>query len=142
MQNNKSLRGTVRVVRAAAVTAAALLLGGLPAQAHHSITGEFDTETTFEIQGTLTKLDWANPHLWYYLDVTTANGSVEQWQCTTGINPNRLIRLGWKKEDLPAGTVIKSERANPARNDPHTCYVGSITLEDGTPIFSGPRNPQ
>src|SRR5690606_17073179 len=77
MQNNKSLRGTVRVA------VSALLLGGLPAQAHHSITGEFDTETTFEIKGTLTKLDWANPHLWYYLDVTAADGSVEKWQCTT-----------------------------------------------------------
>ncbi|HEY0963912.1 MAG TPA: DUF6152 family protein [Pseudomonadales bacterium] len=136
MQKNKSLRGTARVA------VAALLLSGLPVQAHHSITGEFDTETTFEIKGTLTKLDWANPHLWYYLDVTNASGTVEQWQCTTGINPNRLIRMGWKKEDLPVGTVIMSARANPARNDPHTCYVGAITLEDGTPIFSGDRKQQ
>lgn len=137
MQNNKNLlRGMAQVA------VAALLLGGVPAQAHHSITGEFDTETTFEIKGTLTKLDWANPHLWYYLDVTNTNGDVEKWQCTTGINPNRLIRAGWKKEDLPVGTVIMSARANPARNDPRTCYVGAITLEDGTPIFSGNRNQQ
>jgi hypothetical protein len=136
MQNNRKLRGTARVA------VAALLLGSLHAQAHHSITGEFNTEKTFEIQGTLTKLDWANPHLWYYLDVTNAEGKVEQWQCTTGINPNRLIRMGWKKDDLPVGTVIKSDRANPAHNDPRTCFVASITLEDGTPIFSGDRTEQ
>jgi Family of unknown function (DUF6152) len=115
------------------------LLAGLPAQAHHSITGEFDTETTFAIQGTLTKLDWANPHLWYYLDVTNEAGAIEQWQCTTGINPNRLVRAGWKKTDLPIGTVIKAERANPARDASNTCFVSAITLADGTPVFSGNR---
>jgi hypothetical protein len=132
-------------VTATTTALATLMLAGMPlmpVQAHHSITGEFDTETTFEIKGKLTKLDWANPHLWYYLDVTNANGEVEQWQCTTGINPNRLIRAGWKKTDLPEGTVIMAARANPARNDPRTCYVGAITLEDGTPIFSGNRNQQ
>ena len=137
MQHYKPWRAARTAIAAAF---AATLLAGLPALAHHSITGEFDTETTFEIKGKLTKLDWANPHLWYYLDVTNANGEVEQWQCTTGINPNRLIRAGWKKEDLPVGTVIMAARANPARNDPRTCYVGAITLEDGTPIFSGNRN--
>ncbi len=119
-----------------------LLLSTLPAFAHHSITGEFDTEVTFSIKGTLTKLDWANPHLWYYLDVTNAAGEIEQWQCTTGINPNRLVRAGWKKTDLPVGTVIVAERANPARDDSNTCIVSGIALEDGTPIFSGNRGEQ
>lgn len=133
MQNDKSLRGTARIA------AAALLFGGLPVQAHHSITGEFDTGKTFEIQGTLTRLDWANPHLWYYLDVTTASGTVEQWQCTTGINPNRLLRTGWTKEDLPIGSKVVFPNANPSRDKSHTCYTGGLTLEDGTPIFSGRR---
>lgn len=129
--------------RISLLMSALLAVAGAPAVlAHHSIAGEFDQSTSFELRGTLTRLDWTNPHLWYYLDVTTADGKVEQWQCTTGINPNRLIRLGWKKEDLPVGTVIRSERANPAHNDPRTCYVGSITLEDGTPVFSGNRNEQ
>lgn len=116
------------------------LLAQLPVQAHHSITGEFDTDTTFELRGTLTKLDWANPHLWYYLDVATAEGAVEQWQCTTGTNPNRLIRSGWKKTDLPVGTVVRIARANPARDKSNTCYLNGLTLDDGTPVFSGDRN--
>jgi hypothetical protein len=117
-----------------------LVLLQLPVQAHHSITGEFDTDTTFELKGTVTGLDWANPHLWYYLDVTNAAGEVEKWQCTTGTNPNRLIRSGWKKEDLPMGTVVHIARANPARDKSNTCYLNGLTLEDGTPIFSGDRN--
>jgi len=119
---------------------AGLVLLQTPVQAHHSITGEFDTDTSFELQGTVTGLDWANPHLWYYLDVTNAAGEVEKWQCTTGTNPNRLIRSGWKKEDLPMGTVVKIARANPARDKSNTCYLNGLTLEDGTPIFSGNRN--
>lgn len=116
--------------------ATALLLQ-VPAQAHHSITGEFDTEVTFELRGTLTKLDWTNPHLWYYLDVVNEAGTVEKWQCTTGQNPNRLHRTGWKKDDLPIGSVIRTLRSNPARDKSNTCIVGGITLDDGTPVFSG-----
>ncbi len=116
---------------------AATLMVQVPAQAHHSITGEFDTAVTFELRGTLTRLDWTNPHLWYYLDVVNDAGVVEQWQCTTGLNPNRLLRAGWKKDDLPIGTVIRTLRSNPARDESNTCIVGGITLDDGTPIFSG-----
>ncbi len=116
-----------------------ILLTQAPAQAHHSITGEFDTEVSFELRGTITKLDWANPHLWYYLDVITETGSIEKWQCTTGLNPNRLIRAGWKKTDLPMGSIIRTLRSNPARDKSNTCIVGGITLDDGTPIFSGTK---
>ncbi|MDR2214191.1 MAG: hypothetical protein LBE21_11290 [Pseudomonadales bacterium] len=116
----------------AAVTAPAVL-------AHHSITGEFDQSQTFELRGTLTAFDWANPHLWYYVDVTKEDGSVEHWQCTTGTNPNRLLRAGWKRTDLPIGSKVVFARANPARDGSHTCYTGGIALEDGTQIFGGRR---
>jgi len=111
----------------------------LPANAHHSIAGEFDQTVTFELSGTLTSFDWANPHLWYYLDVVSESGAVEQWQCTTGINPNRLLRAGWKKEDLVIGSKVVLSNANPARDDSHTCFTPGIALEDGTEIFSGRR---
>ena len=121
--------------------ATTLTLGASPVFAHHSLVGEFDTETFFELEGTLTKLEWTNPHLWYYLDVAGKNGETEKWQCTTGTNPNRLLRAGWKKEDLPVGTVVHIARANPARADARTCFVsGNLTLKDGTPIFSGTRD--
>lgn len=118
----------------------ALAAGGflLQAQAHHSIAGEFDTTQEFELRGTLTGLDWANPHLWYYLDVVNEAGETEQWQCTTGLNPNRLIRAGWRKEDLPIGSKIFIARAHPAHENSNTCIVmGSLAFDDGTPVFAG-----
>ena len=105
-----------------------------PAQAHHSLVGEFDTSVTFEVRGALTKLEWFNPHIWFYVDSMNANGQMEKWQCEMG-SPNQLMRAGWKKEDLPIGTVIRAE-ANPARDGSKTCSTRNITLDDGTPVFS------
>ena len=130
------LKPAGRIYRTLLMLAAALVVQ-VPVQAHHAITGEFDTSVTFELRGTLTKLDWANPHLWYYLDVVNDAGEVEKWQCTTGQNPNRLLRAGWKKEDLPIGAIVRTVRSNPAWDKSNTCIVGGITLDDGTPIFSG-----
>jgi hypothetical protein len=109
------------------------------AQAHHSLVGEFDTSNTFELRGALTEIEWFNPHIWFYLDVTADNGTMEKWQCEMG-SPNQLMRAGWKKEDLPVGTVIRAQ-AYPARDGSKTCSTRNITLDDGTPVFSrGPGN--
>jgi hypothetical protein len=109
-----------------------------PVSAHHSLVGEFDTSVSFELRGALTELEWFNPHIWFYLDVTKENGEIEKWQCEMG-SPNQLIRAGWKKEDLPVGTVIRAQ-ANPARDGSKTCSTRSITLDDGTPVFSRAGN--
>jgi hypothetical protein len=112
----------------------------LTALAHHSLIGEFDTTQEFEVRGAITKLEWTNPHIWIYLDVTAENGNVEQWECEMG-SPNQLFRQGWRKEDLPLGTVIRAQ-ANPAREGEHICSTRRITLDDGTPVFSrSPSNP-
>jgi hypothetical protein len=119
------------------ILASAMLVAG-SVQAHHSLVGEFDTSKDIEVRGAITKLEWTNPHIWIYLDVTAANGSVEKWQCEMG-SPNQLIRQGWKKEDLPIGTVIRAA-ANPAREGEHICSTRKITLDDGTPVFSRGAN--
>ena len=116
----------------------ALCLPFISIQAHHSLVGEFDTAVQFELQGKITDLEWFNPHIWFYMDVTNDAGEVENWQCEMG-SPNQLIRLGWAKEDLPIGTVIIA-RANPARDGTKTCSTRSITLQDGTPVFSRTGN--
>jgi hypothetical protein len=105
-----------------------------PVQAHHSLVGEFDTSVDFELRGAITEVQWTNPHIWLSLDVTAENGAVEKWACEMG-SPNQLIRQGWKKEDLPLGTVIRAA-ANPARDGSNTCSTRRITLDDGTPVFS------
>jgi hypothetical protein len=103
-------------------------------KAHHSLVGEFDTSVDFELRGAITEVQWTNPHIWLSLDVTAENGAVEKWSCEMG-SPNQLIRQGWKKEDLPLGTVIRAA-ANPARDGSNTCSTRRITLDDGTPVFS------
>ena len=72
------LKTAGRTIKTIFMLATAVLIQ-IPAQAHHSITGEFDTSVTFELRGTLTKLDWTNPHLWYYLDVVNDAGEIEKW---------------------------------------------------------------
>jgi hypothetical protein len=110
------------------------------AWAHHSLIGEFDVTLELEVRGAITKVEWTNPHIWIYLDVAAADGSVEKWECEMG-SPNQLVRQGWKKEDLPLGTVIRAQ-ANPAREGERICSTRRITLDDGTPVFSrSPTNP-
>jgi hypothetical protein len=118
--------------------ASALSLPG-SAWAHHSLIGEFDVSVELEVRGAITKVEWTNPHIWIYLDVTAADGSVEKWECEMG-SPNQLVRQGWKKEDLPIGTIIRAQ-ANPAREGEHICSTRRITLDDGTPVFSRSPNP-
>lgn len=106
--------------------------------AHHSLVGEFDTSVDFELRGTITEVEWTNPHIWLYMDVTDENGEVVEWQCEMG-SPNQLFRLGWRKEDLPPGTIIRAQ-ATPARDGSNTCSTRVITLDDGTPVFSRTSN--
>lgn len=101
--------------------------------AHHSLAGEFDTTQKFELRGTITKLEWTNPHIYIYLDVID-KGQTVKWQCEMG-SPNQLVRQGWKKTDLPIGTIVRAS-ANPARDGSKTCSTRNITLDNGKPIFS------
>ena len=132
MKNSTKSKRTLGIA-----TISALLLSGA-VSAHHSLVGEFDTTVDLEVRGAITKVEWTNPHIWIYLDVTAANGQVEKWECEMG-SPNQLIRQGWKKEDLPIGTVIRAQ-ANPAREGEHICSTRRITLDDGTPVFSRGAN--
>lgn len=109
-------------------------LTSMSALAHHSIVGEFDTSIEIEVVGAVTKVEWFNPHIWLTLDVTAEDGTLAEWDCEMG-SPNQLIRAGWKKDDLPLGTIIRAQ-ANPSRDGTNTCTTRTITLDDGTPVFS------
>ncbi len=109
-------------------------LSSFQTHAHHSLVGEFDTSVNFELRGVVTRIEWYNPHIWIALDVTNEDGSIDKWDCEMG-SPNRLIRAGWKKEDLPLGTIIKVQVVR-ARDGSKTCSTRKLTLDDDTPVFT------
>jgi hypothetical protein len=88
-----------------AFLAAALLLIAIPAAAHHSVAAEYDVNKPVTLRGTLTKVEWTNPHGWLYLDVKQPDGKVVSWAAETGA-PNSLIRSGLRKTDFPIGAEI------------------------------------
>ena len=114
-------------------------LSGLPAVAHHSFAAEFDGTKTVKLEGTLSKLEWANPHIWLYLDVKDASGAIVKWQCEGGA-PNMLTRNGWTKESLKPGDTILVDGWL-AKDGSKTCNARSVKLSDGKSVFAGSSNP-
>jgi len=115
-----------------------LLAGVGRLAAHHSFAAEYDEKKTLKLQGKVTEMRWSNPHAWIYLDVTGADGKVAKWAFETG-GANALFRRGWRKEDLPAGTVLIIDGWH-ARNGSNTANARSITFSDGRRLFAGTSN--
>ena len=106
--------------------------------AHHSFSAEYDNDKPITLSGKVTEMKWSNPHGWIYLDVTGPDGKVTNWALETSA-ANGLIRRGWRKEDLPAGTELKVEGWQ-ARNGSSTGNIRSVTLSDGRRLFAGTSN--
>ena len=117
----------------------AALAVAVPVFAHHSFAAEFDQTKSVKLTGKVTVMKWANPHAWIYVDVVGKDGKVTNWALETGA-ANSLLRRGWRKEDLPFGTVVQFEGWQ-ARNGTPTANVTTITFADGRRLFAGSSNP-
>ena len=132
--NSQRVRGIV-----GAAVAVALCLAAAPAIAHHAFAAEFDENKPVKLTGKVVEMRWSNPHAWIYMDVAAASGKTERWAFETGA-ANGLFRRGWRKEDLPAGTVLVIQGWQ-ARNGTNTANAASITFPDGRRLFAGSSNP-
>ena len=113
-----------------------LLLGSSarPA-AHHSFASEFDINRPIQLTGTVTKVEWINPHAWIYVDVKKPDGTIENWAVETG-TPNTLLRRGLKKTDLPPGTALKVAGFQ-ARDGTAKANGVNVTFSDGRALTIG-----
>jgi hypothetical protein len=108
---------------------AAALTMPLAVQAHHSFAAEFDASKPVVIEGTVVKFAWVNPHSWLYIDVPKSDGTIEHWKVEGGA-PSALLRKGWNRNSLPAGTkvIVNGFRA---RDGALRANARDITFPDG-----------
>ncbi len=122
---------------AVAAAGVALLLAGTAASvsAHHAFAAEFDADRPVNFEGTVTKMEWVNPHVWIHMDVTKADGSTENWAFEGG-TPNVLFRRGFTKQSLLPGTKIMVDGYQ-AKDGTNRANGRDITFIDGTKLFLG-----
>jgi Family of unknown function (DUF6152) len=114
---------------------AGMLAATVPMLAHHSFAAEFDGQKPLSVKGTVTKVDWVNPHSWIYIDVKGDDGTVANWGLETG-PPNILYRAGWRKDSVKIGDVISVE-GFAAKDGSHTMAARQVLTSDGRKLFAG-----
>ena len=121
-------------LRIAIFAASVVWAAAWPLLAHHSFAAEFDGNKAFRITGALAKIEWTNPHTYFYLDVKDENGNVVKWTCEAG-SPGALSRRGFKKSDLKLGDTLVVD-GYLAKDGSHLIDARRVTLGDGR-IVSG-----
>ena len=128
----------MRMKLAILVSAVGIYLNTTPAFPHHSFAAEFDAAKPISLKGTITKVDFVNPHSWLYINVTE-DGKVVNWAIEMG-SPNNLIRRGVNKNSVPVGTEVTVQGYR-AKDGSPTANGTTIRLPDGKQLFAGSSAP-
>ena len=110
-------------------------MAAAPIFGHHSVSAEFDVNRRITYAGVITRVEWSNPHIYFYVDVKDANEKVRNW-AFEGAGPNTLARMGWLRDTLKVGdrvTVV----AFPARDGADVASAREITLANGRKVLAG-----
>jgi hypothetical protein len=109
------------------------------AAAHHSFAAEFDASSPIELTGSVTKIEWANPHTFFYIDVKNDKGEYENWALEMG-SPNGLMRRGWTRNTLKLGDVV-TVTGSRAKDGSLKGNARSVVLANGQRLFAGSSQP-
>ena len=110
------------------------VLGGTQLLAHHSFAAEFDDKQPIKLTGTLTKVEWTNPHIWYYVEVKNSDGTTTMWALSGGA-PGQLMRRGIRKDQLVVGQVVNVDGFR-AKDGSHNGFGRIVTYQDGRNVFT------
>jgi Family of unknown function (DUF6152) len=128
----------MRIASLAALVAV-LVLAVEPVSAHHAFAAEFDAKKPIKLQGTVTKMEWINPHAWIHIDVKKTDGTVEEWMIEAG-TPNTLLRRGLTRDSLKKGTEIVVDGYQ-SKDGSLRANGRDVTLPDGKTLFLGSSAP-
>ena len=126
-------------MKTAAVVLLLAILGGAPMWAHHAFAAEFDAKKPVKLRGTVTKMEWINPHAWIHVDVKKADGTVDEWMVEAG-TPNTLLRRGFTRDSLKPGTEIIVDGYQ-SKDGSMRANGRDVTLPDGKTLFLGSSAP-
>ena len=129
----------MRMTLAVAVVAAGLLTGVAQLHAHHAFAAEFDVNRPIKLTGTITKIEWTNPHAWVFVDAKDDKGVTQNWAIEL-VGINDLLRLGWGRDKVKTGDVISIDGFG-AKNGTNTVNAASVSLANGDLIWASQKSP-